>query len=63
MLQSQLEYSLTLSFMLTPTCAAQEIETECLKPDSPVLQEIGLALLKNISSFRGLTYVLLHDIR
>ncbi|KAM0322821.1 hypothetical protein ACHAQA_009162 [Verticillium albo-atrum] len=36
----------------------EEIEAECLKPDSLVLQEIGLALLKNISSHRGLT----HDI-
>lgn len=31
---------------------------ECLKPDaSPKLAEIGLALLKFVSSHRGLTYV------
>ncbi|KAL2756142.1 hypothetical protein ACRALDRAFT_2027747 [Sodiomyces alcalophilus JCM 7366] len=31
-----------------------ELETECLKPNSPVLQDIGLALLKFVSSHRGL---------
>lgn len=34
----------------------KKIETECLKPDSVVLQQIGLALLKNVSSHRGLKY-------
>ncbi|EGY18508.1 uncharacterized protein VDAG_08842 [Verticillium dahliae VdLs.17] len=34
----------------------EEIEAECLKPNSLVLQEIGLALLKNVSSHRGLTH-------
>lgn len=29
---------------------------ECLKPESTVLPEIGLALLKFVSSHRGLTY-------
>ncbi|KAH6685211.1 hypothetical protein F5X68DRAFT_170775 [Plectosphaerella plurivora] len=33
----------------------EEIETECLKPNAPGLQEIGLALLKSLSSHRGLT--------
>ncbi|KAM0271602.1 hypothetical protein ACHAQH_009050 [Verticillium albo-atrum] len=32
------------------------IEAECLKPDSLVLQDIGLALLKSVSSHRGLTH-------
>ncbi|KAI1843381.1 hypothetical protein JX266_010378 [Neoarthrinium moseri] len=31
------------------------LETECLKPDSTILVEIGLALLKFVSSHRGLT--------
>lgn len=31
---------------------------ECLKPQSPVLSNIGLSLLKFVSSHRGLTYVL-----
>ncbi|ORY62290.1 uncharacterized protein BCR38DRAFT_410722 [Pseudomassariella vexata] len=31
------------------------LETECLKPNSPVLVEVGLALLKWVSSHRGLT--------
>jgi len=30
---------------------------ECLKPGSTVLADIGLALLKFVSSHRGLTYV------
>ena len=33
---------------------------ECLKHGSPKLAEIGLALLKFVSSHRGLTYVLNH---
>ncbi|KAG9244811.1 hypothetical protein BJ878DRAFT_396260, partial [Calycina marina] len=33
----------------------EELEMECLKPHSPVLPEIGLALLKFVSSHRGLT--------
>lgn len=33
----------------------QEIETECLKPTSPMLDDIALALLKLVSSHRGLT--------
>ncbi len=38
---------------LRPT---QDLETECLKPDpSQVLSDIGLALLKYVSSHRGLT--------
>ena len=35
----------------------QELEMECLKTHSTVLPEIGLALLKFVSSHRGLTYV------
>ena len=35
------------------------LEMECLKPQSPVLLNIGLSLLKFVSSHRGLTYVLL----
>lgn len=34
------------------------LETECLKPGySPKLLELGLTLLKFVSSHRGLTYV------
>ncbi|KAG4432218.1 hypothetical protein IFR05_012299 [Cadophora sp. M221] len=33
----------------------EELEMECLKPHSTVLAEIGLALLKFVSSHRGLT--------
>ena len=36
----------------------QDLETECLKPEvSDKLEEIGLNLLKWVSSHRGLTYV------
>jgi hypothetical protein len=36
---------------------AQELETECLMPQpSPMLAAIGLALLKHVSSHKGLTY-------
>lgn len=35
----------------------QDLETECLKHGSTALQEIGLSMLKHISSHRGLTYV------
>lgn len=31
------------------------LEAECLKPNSPILAGIGLALLKSVSSHRGLT--------
>ncbi|KAF4490223.1 nasopharyngeal carcinoma susceptibility LZ16 [Fusarium agapanthi] len=34
----------------------EEIETECLKPNSSVLPDIALALLKLVSSHRGLTH-------
>ena len=34
---------------------AQDLEMECLKSHSTVLPEIGLALLKFVSSHRGLT--------
>lgn len=38
--------------------APQDLEAECLNPQpSPKLAEIGLALLKHVSSHRGLTYV------
>ncbi|KAH7326762.1 hypothetical protein B0I35DRAFT_457928 [Stachybotrys elegans] len=33
----------------------EELETECLKPNSPVLDDIALALMKLISSRKGLT--------
>lgn len=36
--------------------STQDLETECLKPEpSQVLSDIGLALLKYVSSHRGLT--------
>lgn len=34
----------------------QDMETECLKPNSTILNDIGLGLLKLVSSHRGLTY-------
>ncbi|KAK0628153.1 hypothetical protein B0T17DRAFT_631170 [Bombardia bombarda] len=34
----------------------EDLELECLKPDSMLLQEIGLGLLKFLSSHRGLTH-------
>ena len=35
----------------------QELEAECLKPGpSEKLAQIGLALLKHVSSHKGLTY-------
>ncbi|KAF7559585.1 hypothetical protein G7046_g4577 [Stylonectria norvegica] len=34
----------------------EEIEAECLKPKSPLLDDIALALLKLVSSHRGLTH-------
>lgn len=37
----------------------QELESECLKPGpSEKLAQIGLALLKHVSSHKGLTYAL-----
>lgn len=41
----------------------QYIEAECLKPGSPGLDDIALALLKTVTSNRGLTYayLLLHS--
>ncbi|KAF4462911.1 nasopharyngeal carcinoma susceptibility LZ16 [Fusarium albosuccineum] len=39
----------------------EEIETECLKPNSPVLADIALALLKLVSSHRGLTHEIFDD--
>lgn len=38
----------------TKCIAIQDIETECLKPSSTVLSDIALALLKLVSSHRGL---------
>jgi hypothetical protein len=36
----------------------KELESECLKPQpSEKLAQIGLALLKHVSSHKGLTYV------
>ncbi|KAI3554762.1 PHD-finger domain-containing protein [Colletotrichum abscissum] len=39
----------------------EDIETDCLKPNAPVLQDIGLALLKFVSSHRGLTHELFDE--
>ncbi|KAH7160113.1 hypothetical protein B0J13DRAFT_121428 [Dactylonectria estremocensis] len=39
----------------------EEIEIECLKPISPMLGDLALALLKLISSHRGLTYEIFDD--
>lgn len=49
----------TLVFLkLTLIHLTQDLEDECLKPEpSYKLLEIGLCLLKWISSHRGLTYV------
>jgi hypothetical protein len=42
------------------TCT-QELESECLKPQaSEKLAQIGLALLKHVSSHKGLTYDIAH---
>ncbi|KAI0489627.1 hypothetical protein F4859DRAFT_159478 [Xylaria cf. heliscus] len=38
-----------------------DLETECLKPQSTVLVDIGLALLKFVSSHRGLTHDLFDE--
>lgn len=39
----------------------QDLETECVKPQpSEKLAQIGLQLLKYVSSHRGLTYVYLN---
>lgn len=36
-------------------CLSQDLETECVKPEpSQVLSDIGLNLLKYVSSHRGL---------
>ncbi|OAA64079.1 PHD finger domain protein [Cordyceps fumosorosea ARSEF 2679] len=39
----------------------EDIETECLKPSSTILSGIALALLKLVSSHRGLTYEVLDE--
>ncbi|KAJ9157768.1 Reticulocyte-binding protein 2 a [Pleurostoma richardsiae] len=39
----------------------EDLEAECLKPDSMALREIGLALLKFLSSHRGLTHDLFDE--
>ncbi|KAJ4272392.1 hypothetical protein NW762_001105 [Fusarium torreyae] len=39
----------------------EEIETECLKPNSSILSDIALALLKLVSSHRGLTHDIFDD--
>ncbi|KAM0339472.1 hypothetical protein ACHAPU_010919 [Fusarium lateritium] len=39
----------------------EEIETECLKPNSNILPDIALALLKLVSSHRGLTHEIFDD--
>jgi len=40
-----------------PNLISQDLEMECLKTYSTLLPEMGLALLKFVSSHRGLTYV------
>ncbi|KAF4509781.1 hypothetical protein G6O67_003919 [Ophiocordyceps sinensis] len=39
----------------------EEIEVECLKPDSTLLADLALAILKLVSSHRGLTHDILDD--
>ncbi|KAI9171903.1 hypothetical protein HJFPF1_01394 [Paramyrothecium foliicola] len=39
----------------------EELETECLKPSSTVLDDIALAILKLVSSHRGLTLSIFDD--
>ncbi|RGP63826.1 hypothetical protein FLONG3_9794 [Fusarium longipes] len=39
----------------------EEIEAECLKPNSTILADIALALLKLVSSHRGLTHEIFDD--
>lgn len=52
------KYSLRQRCKLVLTCTfRQDLETECLKHGSMALQDIGLSLLKHISSHRGLSYV------
>ena len=47
-----------LMYIPTADCETQTLEHECLKPGpSEKLKEIGLCLLKNVSSHRGLTCV------
>ncbi|OAA79925.1 hypothetical protein LEL_03411 [Akanthomyces lecanii RCEF 1005] len=43
------------------TLEIEDIETECLKPSSTVLSDIALALLKLVSSHRGLNHEILDD--
>lgn len=45
------------SLFAKPRTPLQDLEAECLKPYSMALQDIGLSLLKYLSSHRGLTYV------
>lgn len=39
----------------------QDLETECLKPGSMALQDIGLSMLKHLSSHRGLKHELFDE--
>ncbi|KAG8164813.1 hypothetical protein KVR01_005088 [Diaporthe batatas] len=39
----------------------EDLETECLKPGSMALQDIGLSMLKHLSSHRGLTHELFDE--
>ncbi len=47
-------YSAIPDSAYTNCTAIQDIENECLKPSSTVLSDIALALLKLVSSHRGL---------
>ncbi|KND90407.1 hypothetical protein TOPH_04962 [Tolypocladium ophioglossoides CBS 100239] len=62
-------YPVSLSparLMLAPVLAAanalaQDIEAECLKPNSTLLSDLALAILKLVSSHRGLTHDIFDD--
>ncbi|KAJ3499331.1 hypothetical protein NLG97_g425 [Lecanicillium saksenae] len=43
------------------TLEIEDLETECLKPSSTILPDIALALLKLVSSHRGLTHEILDE--
>ena len=48
---------MTYGAYMLMTHLTQDLEAECVKPEpSQVLSDIGLALLKYISSHRGLKY-------
>ncbi|KAK4192633.1 reticulocyte-binding protein 2 a [Podospora australis] len=59
----KLDDSLDIEVCYATSCATRtiDLEAECLKPGSTVLQEIGLGLLKFLSSHRGLTHELFDE--